>query len=100
LEDAYHILIVEGVYYILEGKGNYTYTVLNIRIMPYCETNSETNLILLSILGEDALDNLYLLDSYGIYGDDRGYVIKYYIYIWLLVSVLGQAIKVGDKKVI
>jgi hypothetical protein len=72
--------VVGGAHYILEGRDNYTYTTLNIKIILYCRANSKTSLILLLVLGESALDNLYLLDSCKIYGDDRGHTVGCCIY--------------------
>jgi hypothetical protein len=81
LEDAYRMPVIEGAYCILEGRGNYTYAILDIRIILYYGTDNKTNLILLLVLGEGALDNLYLLDNYRIHSDDRGHVIGRCIYI-------------------
>jgi hypothetical protein len=92
--------IVGGAYYTLEEKSNYIYIALDIRIILYCGANNETSLVLLSILGEGALDSLCPLGSRRICNNDRGHVVRCYICAWLLVSVLGQAVEVGNRKVI
>jgi hypothetical protein len=56
--------------------------------MLYYRTNNETNLILLSILEKSALNSLCLLNNYEIYGNNGGYIIRYYIYTWLLINIL------------
>jgi hypothetical protein len=92
--------IVGGAYYILEKRGNHVYTALDIRIISCYEADDKTSLVLLSVLGEGTLDNLYPLGSCRICNNNGGYIIKCYICVWLLVSILGQAVEVGSKKVI
>jgi hypothetical protein len=75
------MLIVGEVYYILKKKNNYIYITLNIRIILYYKIDNKTNLILLLILGESALDSLYSLNNCKIYNNNGGHTIKYYIYI-------------------
>jgi hypothetical protein len=87
-EDIYYMPIIRGAYYILKRRDNYAYAALDIKIILYYRADGKTSLILLSVLGKNALDSLYLLGSRGIYGDNRGHAIEYYIYTWLLISIL------------
>jgi hypothetical protein len=99
-EDVYRVPVVGGAHCTLEGRDNYIYAALDIRIILYYKANNKTNLILLLILGDNVLDNLYLLNNCRIYGDNGGYAVGCCIYIWLLISILDQTIKVDNKKVI
>jgi hypothetical protein len=81
--------VIGGAYCILEGRDNYIYIILNIRIILYYGINNKINLILLSILKKNILNNLYLLNNCKIYNNDGNHIIKHYIYVWLLVNILN-----------